>query len=353
MERRRLFALATFALTVAVIAVLVLLARRQLDPERAGRHVNERAWIATYAERGAEAPPGGPRDGYWQDAIPKRRVDPDVGWLENPVDLPGRIAIDEQGRQHYRSRHPDACTLLVLGGSVAFGAYASSEQTTWFHRLGERLDEDPRTACNVIVLASIAWKSSQELAALVRRTDDLELDWVVAVDGLNDVTNGSNAKALYTQETETLDGRPWTVTYHEHDYLDRAVEYANNVAKMHAVATDRGARLMVVLQPALFERDPMTAIEADLFERVRERFGSRGHLLEAYTAMRRGLELIARQSDTEVIDASRLFADEAQTSFTDLWHFADHGHARLADAIAERLVPLRRAQAAESAGADG
>ena len=39
------------------------------------------------------------------------------------------------------------------------------------------------------------------------------------------------------------------------------------------------------------------------------------------------------------------------SSFTDMWHFADHGHARLADAIADRLVPLRLAESAGRAGA--
>jgi hypothetical protein len=350
MERRRIWFGVWMAVgTLAVVGTLVWLAQRRLDPVRIGQHVNLEAWRATFEERGLAVPPGGPRDGIWQDRLRKRRLDPDLGWVEQALELPGLVSIDENGWQRYRSRRQARHTLLILGGSVALGSYASSEQTTYFARLGRRLDEDPRTASDIVVFASLAWKSSQELAALALRTESIEPSWVIAIDGLNDVTNGSNARSLYTQETETLDGSEWTIEYHEHDYLERAIEYVNNVQKMRQVAERRGARLLVVLQPALFERSRMTVREADLFRRVEERFGSIGHLREAYEAIRRGLAIVEDQTDLEVLDASRLFDDEEATTFTDTWHFTDPAQAMLADAIADRLVPLLL----ESEGPDG
>ena len=98
--------------------------------------------------------------------------------------------------------------------------------------------------------------------------------------------------------------------------------------------------MMVVLQPSLSERTAMTEREADLFRRVKKRFGSLEQLQEAHAAVRAGLGIITSQTNLEVLDASRLFEDERETTFTDLWHFSDPGHALLADAIAERLVPL-------------
>jgi hypothetical protein len=340
-DRRRIwFGVLTAAGTLAVIATAVWLAQRRLDPVVIGQHVNLEAWRATFEERGLAVPPDGPRDGIWQDRLPKRRIDPDLGWLEQEIELPGRVSIDENGWQHYRSRQEPRHTLLILGGSVALGSYASSEDTTYFARLGRRLDEDPRTASDIVVFASLAWKSSQELAALVRRTESLEPSWVIAIDGLNDITNGSNARSIYSQETETLDGSEWTIEYHEHDYLDRAIEYVNNVQRMLHVSEQHGARLLVVLQPALFERSRMTPREVDLFRRVEKRFGSIGHLRESYEAIRRGLAIVEEQTDLEVLDASRLFEDETATTFADMWHFTDPAQAMLAEAIADRLVPL-------------
>jgi len=351
-ERRPLFVAVTIAGTLAAIGALVWWAQPYLDPVQVGQHVNANAWQASYRERGLTPPPGGPRDGYWQADLPKRLPDAEIGWAERELELPGRISIDANGWQHYRSRHPDHKTIAILGGSVALGAYASSDETVYFHRLGRRLDSDPRTAADIVIIASIAWKSSQEVAALARRTDSLDLDWVIALDGLNDVTNGSTAESLYSQKSETRDGSPWTLEYHAHDFLERAVAYSKNIAAMHAVAAERNARMMVVLQPALFEREPMTPIEADLFRRVRDRFASIGHLRETYAAMRKGLSLIADKTDLEVLDASRLFAGEPETTFTDLWHFADPGHELLADAIADRLAPLLLEQATEEDDGD-
>ena len=102
--------------------------------------------------------PSGPRDGFWQDKIPKRVPNVEVGWQETAVDIPGQITIDENGWQYYRSQGEARHKLLILGGSVAFGAYASSEEEAYFTRLGRLLDADPRTASDIVVFASIAWK---------------------------------------------------------------------------------------------------------------------------------------------------------------------------------------------------
>lgn len=338
-SRGPLYAIATAFVTAALIGSAAWWAHRYLTSGQAGKHVNRRAWVASYEERGLPVPPG-PRDGFWQDKIPKRVQSASTAWREDRVDLPGQITIDEKGWQHYRSRGVAQHTLLIIGGSVAFGAYASSEQDTYFWRLGELLDEDPRTASDIVVVASIAWKSSQELAAFALEAEAIEPDWLITIDGLNDLTNGANAKALYSQPTETLDGTPWHLEYHALDYMDRAVHYTRNIAKMLALAEQRDVGMMVVLQPALSERTSMSEDEADLFRRVEERFGSRGHLAEAHVAMRRGLQVISSQANIQVLDASRLFDSEPETTFTDMWHFSDPGHEMLARAIAQQLAPL-------------
>ena len=109
-------------------------------------------------------------------------------------------------------------------------------------------------------------------------------------------------------------------------------------------AQERDVQMLVVLQPSLSERRAMTPIETDLFRRVEERFGSIQHLREAHQALRRGLQLIHANLGVQVLDASQLFEDEPETTFTDMWHFADPGHALLADALAAELIPLLLAE---------
>ena len=345
--RHRWFPLIMMVGTLAVVGVLSSLARWYLVSNTAGRATNRAAWIASFEERGLPAPEEGPRDGYWQSKVPSRDADPGIGWIEMEYVDPGRIEIDANGWQHYRSRGEARHQILILGGSVAFGAYASNEQTVYFTRLGRRLDEDPRTASDIVVVSSIAWKSSQELVALAFRTEQLKPDWVIAIDGLNDVTNGSTAASLYGAKTETLDGSEWSTMYHAHDYRERVIEYIDNVVKITSLAEDRGAATMVVLQPALFERAPATAAEIDLLSRSRAWLGPPEQLVETYAAMRRGLLLVQSRSWLEFVDASRLFEGEQATTFTDMWHFSDPGHAMLADAIADRLVPLMLEQVDE------
>ena len=140
-SRGPLYAIVTAFATAALIGSAAWWAHRYVTTGQAGKDINRRAWVASYQERGLPVPPG-PRDGFWQDKIPKRIPSPDTGWQENPVDLPGQITIDENGWQYYRSRHTARHKLLVLGGSVAFGAYASNEQNAYFSRLGQILDEE-------------------------------------------------------------------------------------------------------------------------------------------------------------------------------------------------------------------
>ena len=53
-----------------------------------------------------------------------------------------------------------------------------------------------------------------------------------------------------------------------------------------------------------------------------------------------GLRDLARSGGATFIDCSDVFATERATTFTDLWHFADPGHALLADRLAPALLEM-------------
>lgn len=345
-RRRLLFA----AVPSVVMALVVLLAywaylepeyQASLQPRREqkrGQGFNLAAWRAAFNERGL-AVPAGPRDGVWQRKLPKRQRLPDLGWRESPVRIEGLLDVDREGLQHYRPTAPPIGRVLILGGSVAFGAYASSIDRTYFHRLGVMLEERGAPA-DLVVLAAGAWKSSQDLIALQTAGPGLRPDLVVMLNGLNDLTNGATAEGYYKEVVTLPSGEQIKDPQHAHDYARRAALYLENVGAAADWARSHGAELLVVLQPSLAERSPLTRHEAVLLKGSLRYHTSRAAIVEAYGRMRTGLGRLARAGGLEFLDGSRAFNGEATTSFADMWHFADPSHEILAAQMAPRIAKL-------------
>lgn len=162
-------------------------------------------------------------------------------------------------------------------------------------------------------------------------------DAVLFLNGLNDVTNGSNAHVLFGEKTATLDGSEWQLLYHEHDYPERVAVYLQHMRAARDLALAAGIEVIFVLQPALFEKSPRSAIEQTLEQGSLGPLGTRDQLLNAYAAIRDGLAALARTDRVYFIDASRAFDGDQATVFTDIWHFSDHGHRVLAELLARGL----------------
>jgi lysophospholipase L1-like esterase len=56
--------------------------------------------------------------------------------------------------------------------------------------------------------------------------------------------------------------------------------------------------------------------------------------------MKTGLEALAQADGVSFVDCSGVFDAERATTFTDLWHFPDPGHALLADRLAPALLEI-------------
>jgi hypothetical protein len=232
--------------------------------------------------------------------------------------------------------------VLIIGGSVAFGAYASSITTTYFHVLGTEL-ERRGTPADLIIVAAGAWKSRQEGHALEMYATRLDPDLIVFLNGLNDLTVGSRAKTLFGQRTPTRDGSEWTIEYHDHDYQERVADYLEFMQRVGLFAKRRGSAALIVLQPSLLERNHPTAIEEQLLAVSLRPHASAAVLRQSYQEMRDGLTAIERAGTLHFLDCSRLFDAERATTFADLWHFSDFGHHILGVAMAERMAPILRA----------
>ncbi len=333
---------AAVPVTLALIVALVIL---RWDTERRdvvtrGKNLNREAWESSYRERGLDVPESGPREGYWGSRLRKNVKHETLGWHPRKVTVPGLLAVEGKGLQRYRTEAEQRFVILLLGGSVGFGAYASSVDTTYFAVTGRELDRLGLPS-DLHVYAAGAWKSVQEKAALLLHGERVGPDVVVFLDGLNDLTSGSTSEALYGEEVSTKDGSRWTSSYHAHDYEQRVEDYLANLSEAATWCRERGADLLVALQPSLAERAERTPMEQILLRASLEDHGSLEVFHESYAAMRRGLETLSGEDPSiHFLDCSRAFDEERSTTFADLWHFSDPGHEILGEALAATLAEI-------------
>ena len=333
--------LVVFALTPAVVLAGVLAAVFLWWRRPEGRQLNQLAWESSFTERGQAVTPQGPREGYWGARIGPKVADATTGWHEPRLLVPGLLDVDERGLQYYRTTASPKRHVFIVGGSVAFGSYASSIATTYFHVLGTELDR-LGTPADLTILGSGAWKALQEGHAVQQYASSLRPDLIVLLNGLNDLTSGATSRMLFGQPTATRDGSPWTNEYHEHDYAARVTDYLEIMRRVGMFARGTGRAALVVLQPSLAERTQRTAIEERLLERSLVPHESAAALQQGYQAMRDGLAELARTGILLYLDCSRVFDGEQATTFTDLWHFSDFGHRRLGTAMAAKIAPILR-----------
>ena len=308
--KRIAFTIVMMAITAAALAGLWLAKRRLVKPS--GEALNRLAWEANFTERGLPVPPGGPRDGYWGARMPPQTRDPDLGWREAEAHMPGLVEEDAAGLQ--RVERADArAHILILGGSVAWGAYASTIEKTSFAALSRALAAHGHPV-NITVLAAGAWTSEHELKALRLRGLALDPDVVLFLDGLNDFTQQKGSEE------------------------ELAAGYLSRMREARDLARARGIAVVFALQPMLLHKR-RSPIEDRVLELSLDA-PAEARLRRGYARVRAGLSELAREGGASFVDCSGLFDGERATTFTDLWHFADPGHALLADRLAPALLEV-------------
>jgi hypothetical protein len=306
------FTVVMMSITAAALGGLWIAKRRLVKPS--GEGLNRMAWEANFTERGLPVPPGGPRDGYWGARMPPQVRDPDLGWREAEAHMPGLVEEDAAGLQRLDSPGARA-HLLVIGGSVAWGAYASSIEKTYFAILRRALAAQGHPV-SITVLAAGAWTSEHEGKALRQGGLALSPDVVMFFDGLNDFTLGNASED------------------------ERVTAYLSRMREARDLARARGAHVVFVLQPMLLNKS-RTAIEERILELSLDAAGQ-ARVRNGYARIRSGLQELAKDDGTSFVDCAGVFDGERATTFTDLWHFADPGHTILADRLAPAVLEVFR-----------
>lgn len=302
--------------------------------------INKKAWEASFTERSLPIPEQGPREGYWGSRLEHQTYDLVLGWRLSEQEIPRLISVDNQGLQHIKSENPKAFKLFILGASVAFGAYASDQEHTYFGQL-QKLLAEKGVDVDITVASAGAWKSEQSLAALMKFFDTVKPDAVMYINGLNSLTVGSSAHTRYGEKVEIEDGSEWSLLYHEHDYEARTKVYLENMGKAKKFALEKHLPIFFFLQPALFEKKHQSAIEVALNASYSEFLGPNDVLKRSYDQMNAGMQSFA-DSNSYFLDLSNAFDSEKATTFTDMWHFSDPGHRIVAEKISTFMAPILR-----------
>jgi lysophospholipase L1-like esterase len=299
---------------IAFTAVLLLIGGPLLvKPLTKLKHkgLNSGAWRASYSERRL-AVPSGPREGWWGVRLPPRQ-DSQLGIVLPERHVPGLFDIDQWGMQtvvggpHPRSR------LLIVGASVAAGAYASNLGRTYFQELAHRLSILGYPV-QVTVLATGAWTSENELQAFRLRGAALKPDYVIFLNGMNDLVLNNQ----------------WPEEKRVQQYLHHMQE-ACDIALAHRI------KVIFSPQPFLPEKKIKSGYEVLILD---EAYPQVERLIRAHDEMMAGLRSLEIPGQVYVVDCSGAFDSQEKTVFADIWHFSDIGQALLAKHLARGLAPI-------------
>ena len=282
-----------------------------------GLELNRRSWGATYQERLLPIPPRGPRECYWGRRIAPKNYDNcnHLRYCETRRHVAGLIDIDAAGIQHVGPHRGADVNILIIGGSVAFGAYASAIEKTYFVLLHEMLLRESVDA-DIYVLAAGGWLTGDEVAAFAERGLGLHPDVVIFLNGLNDLLVSEDAVASY-------------------DHRQRSHYYLRNMRTAGALAAANGIKAVYMLQPSLRDKKKKSPLEEQIMKAT---FGGEPH--PDFGLIRAELRKLASTDKLYYFDLSHIMDDETVTTFADAFHFSDPGHEMLAVAMTRALLPI-------------
>lgn len=275
--------------------------------------LNKMAWEASFLERGLQVPPDGPREGPWGQSVIKG--DKNCGFLRyclKTVNKPGMVEIDKDAFQYTAPVANPKIRILIIGASVARGAFASSASKVYFETLSQKLQAAGLPA-EIVIFATDGWISSDKTAAFADpRIKRVNPELVIFIGGLNDVTI-----------------RPAT--------SDGVKSYLRDMAVIGELGRLKGVHVLYVLQPTLYHKRQKSVTEQTL---VRESLFDSEVIIQDYALMATGLDQIATQKKMSFWNASGVFDSEQATIFADEWHFSDPGQSIFAEGLSKKILEL-------------
>lgn len=321
---RLLLALTAVLITIGAIEFAVRLTSRRddistsenlvrpiFDGNPSGYRLRKTAWEASFTERGLEVPAGGPREGLRGEGVtPLKCAASDCNFSKL---VPGIIDSNDDGLQSVGKGENPYPHILIVGGSVAWGAGASDISNTYFSKLYGMLKNDfPDT--RISVLAYYGSTSNTDLISFVRKGLDVKPDIVVFINGLNDLTVKGQLR-----QTDASD-------------------YILNMKTAALIAERSGIPTIIVRQPFPGGKKFKTDLEKRIMELSNKDYEK--VITPLYKHIGKVLEEMAKSGEIYYIDAADCFSNETATTFNDQWHFSDPGQEILAERIHAGLVPI-------------
>jgi len=356
-----------------------------------GIDLNKIAWENSYKERGLQVPENGPREGFWGSRIRRKKRAPYLYWIEPEIKIDNLLEVNSSGFQIAGDPKIAKVKILIIGGSVAFGAYASNISNTYFAQVHDFLVSKGLSVATY-VLAAGAWKSDQEIIALLNYGLSVKPDIVVFVNGLNDLIGTGEAGVPYDWDKfyniddistkrllyfvnsrighrvnrlfEGLNTTKVIVQIKKHlmrnalkqktdhyfvggknydlskqDYRSNIRRYLANMEIAKAMAHYYHFKIMYVLQPFCALKQNPSFLEKEILIAYGDAMFF-DKLIKAYDEIRQGLKSLSDNQCAYFLDCSDISSREQQTVFCDLWHFSDIGHRLLSGCLLKELLPI-------------
>jgi hypothetical protein len=227
----------------------------------------------------------------------KLMADPFTVYMNYPNQKTYSYSINKYGfREGYESKKP--YTAIVVGASAAFGFALDSNDKTFASKISRHNQK-----YNVLNSAVVGFLSGQELSQIVHYLDDFHPEIYIVFDGWNDIYDpyafakdwpirnapiGYNNAFLQvesrladyfqisqkekTSQIEELD--PVGEPLNEEDFFQKILDvYVSNIARMHAFASAREAKFLLVFQPELGNKKILSSSEQDTLKTWIDKYG--------------------------------------------------------------------------------
>jgi lysophospholipase L1-like esterase len=289
-------------------------------------------------------------------------LDPYALYRNYPNQETEKFHIDDRGYRRSGSTAAGAAdrTLVILGGSAAFGLILANDNETFAARIALKLPE-----LRTVNAAVVGYLSSQELAEMVNYAEALEPAIYVVFDGWNDLfapfepqrrcqqaTGISWAfplierrliEALRNEEgaPETPGAQAATATADFAScFEDSTAAYTRNLLRMAAFARGSGASFLVAFQPELGHKRWRTEAE----EKVLEDWDrDRRYVMDDFPGhYARMIETTQAALDTAGVpyidlNVEPTLRDATERLYFDVVHPTGPGHELIAGAIAREI----------------
>jgi hypothetical protein len=301
--------------------------------------------------------------------------------VNGPNGLISQNSLGLRGPEITVEKPANTFRVVVLGGSVAWGEHAITNDTAFWARLQQRLAvAHPDKKIEVVSAGVIAWIATQEMIDLHLTVTRLRPDLVIAFDGYNDLIRAADAGIfggqpyLWTEADELRDYailhplRYWALSS-INDLLAQSVllkrfqirtralaaktlfvegerptwelvepqlpevsrRFLDNWEGMVKLANGYGSNVFLVLQPSmLMKRQPVWPEDAaippnmDVLVKAQEQF---------YRAVNARAGSIVDARNSWFLDFTGIFENYPEPTYNDLVHPLRNGHELIGDAL--------------------